>query len=283
MSCAIREGLSVLLLSLFVAAVSGAETAAQLLQSARTALMNGQTDQALKLIGEAIASEPKNPAPFLLRAAVREAQGKPEEALADLNQVLLLDPKHAEAFDRRGSVHFKLGKFAASLSDFDKFLALSPKDSNGHWRRGITCYYAGAFDEGRKQFEGYEKVDTNDVENAIWHFLCVARASGVEKARESLLKIGKDGRVPMMEVYALYAGKIKPEEVLAAAQGGNPPAEKLSVQLFYAHLYLGLYYEVMKDPKKAQEHMALAAEKYKIRHYMGDVAVVHLRVLREKK
>lgn len=283
MSCAVREALSVLVLSLFVAAISGAETAAELLQSARTALTKGQTDQALKLIGEAIALEPKNPAPLLLRAAVRESQGKQEEALADLNQVLQLDPKHAEAFDRRGSLHYKVGKFAASLSDFDKFLALSPKDSNGHWRRGITCYYAGAFDEGRKQFEGYEKVDTNDVENAVWHFLCVARASGVEKARASLLKIGKDGRVPMMEVYALYAGKIKPEEVLAAAQGGNPPAEKLSAQLFYAHLYLGLYYEVMKDPKKAQEHMALAAEKYKIRHYMGDVAVVHLRVLQEKK
>lgn len=278
-----RAVLLVLLLSLSVAAVSGAETAAELLQSAKAALMKGQTDQALKLIGEAVALEPKNPAPLLLRAAIRDAQGKQEEALADLNQVLQLDPKHAEAFDRRGSVHYKLGKFAASLKDFDKFLELAPKESNGHWRRGITCYYAGAFDEGRKQFEGYEKVDTNDVENAVWHFLCVARASGVEKARAALLKIGKDGRVPMMEVYALYGGKIKPEDVLTAAQAGNPAAEKQSSQLFYAHLYLGLYYEVMNDPKKAQEHMALAAEKYKIRHYMGDVAVVHLRVLKEKK
>ena len=62
-----------------------------------------------------------------------------------------------------------------SLADFDKFLALRPAEKNGHWKRGISLYYAGRFEDGKKQFEGYENVDTNDVENAVWHFLCNAR------------------------------------------------------------------------------------------------------------
>ncbi|MBL8796487.1 MAG: tetratricopeptide repeat protein, partial [Planctomycetia bacterium] len=103
-----------LALALWGSAVIGAETAAELLQAARAALQNGQTEQALKLLGEASAAEPKNPTPLLLRAAVREAQGKFDDALADLDRVLQLDPKQAEAYDRRGSVHYKLGKFAAS-------------------------------------------------------------------------------------------------------------------------------------------------------------------------
>jgi lipoprotein NlpI len=258
-----------------------AETVDELLAKARTALAKNQTDQALKLIGKAIAQDPKSKLAYLLRAAVYDALKKPAEALPDLDKVIELDSKAAEAYDMRGSVHFKLGKFKESLADFDKFLEMRPKEAPGHWRRGITCYYAGEFDEGRKQFVAYEEKDTNDVENAVWHFLCVARKDGVHKARAGLLKIGKDARVPMMDVYALYGGKSKPEDVLAAAQAGKPPAEQLAMRLFYAHLYLGLYYEILADKKQALEHMTQAAEKYKIRHYMGDVAQVHLEVLKK--
>jgi lipoprotein NlpI len=116
------------------------------------------------------------------------------------------------------------------------------------------------------------------VENAVWHFLCLARSAGVKKARRAMLKIGKDKRVPMTEVYALYAGKIKPEDVLKAAMKTDAEAkpEIRRHQLFYAHLYLGLYYEVMGHEKRAREHMIKAAKDYVIGHYMGDVARVHL-------
>jgi lipoprotein NlpI len=124
-----------------------------------------------------------------------------------------------------------------------------------------------------------EKVFGNDVENAVWHYLCVARASGVEKARASLLKIGKDRRVPMMEVYDLFAGKAKPADVLTAARAGKPPRELLNQQLFYAHLYLGLYYETLGDKKQTLEHLQQAANEHRIGHYMWDVARVHRDLL----
>src|SRR5262249_23743868 len=160
----------------------------------------------------------------------------------------------------RGSEHFKLGHITESLRDFDKSLELQPSLRPGHWKRGITCYYAGKFDEGGQQFEGYEKVDTNDVENAVWNYLCLARLAGREKARASILKIGNDKRVPMMQVYALYSGQGKPEDVLASVKVGNPTPQELNQRLFYAHLYLGLYHEVNGDKKQALEHMRQAAE-----------------------
>jgi hypothetical protein len=52
-------------------------------------------------------------------------------------------------------------------------------------------------------------------------------------------------------------------------------------QLFYAHLYLGIYYEVAGDKTKALEHLTLA-EKGRISHYMGDVAHVHAELLRKQ-
>ena len=262
---------------LFVAA----ETADELLKEAQAALEKGQVKDAERLAGKAVEQEPKSARARYVRALTRAAAGKHEEAIGDFDKAIELDGKLAEAYDFRGSEYFKLGKIKESLADFDKFLELRPEERNGHWRRGITLYYAGRFEDGRKQFEGYEKVDTNDVENAAWHYLCNARANGVEKARKELLKIGKDRRVPLMEVYALYAGKAKPEDVLKAARAGDPSEAELKGRLFYAHLYLGLYYEAEGDKVKAREHIGKAADDYNVGHYMGDVARVGHKLLSE--
>ena len=60
-----------------------------------------------------------------------------------------------------------------------------------------------------------------DVENAAWHFLCVARQEGAEKARAALLPVGADPRVPMREVYEMFRGRLEPSAVIAAA--GSAP------------------------------------------------------------
>src|SRR5207247_8830785 len=141
-------------------------------------------------------------------------QGDLEQALVKLNKDIAKNPADADAFHSRGCIYFKLGRFEDSIKDFDKYIEIKPDRKASHWQRGISYYYAGRFEDGRKQFEGYQTVDSNDVENAVWRYLCMARASGVEKARAGILKIGNDRRVPMMQVYALYSGQAKPEAVL---------------------------------------------------------------------
>ncbi len=73
---------------------------------------------------------------------------------------------------------------------------------------------------GRRQFESHKTVNPNDVENAAWHFLCVARQRGIDAARNDLMKIdlAQDDRVPMAEIYAFYAGRGSEEAVLKAAK-----------------------------------------------------------------
>jgi lipoprotein NlpI len=252
------------------------------LTQARRAWQGRDADKALELAGKAIAADPKDARAHLLRGTIHEALSRHLEAVADFNKCLQLDPACAEAFDRRGSEQFKLGRVAESLADFDRYLKLRPGATAGHWKRGISLYYLGRYDDGRKQFEGYEKVDTNDVENAVWHFLCVARKDGLAKARASMLKIGKDKRVPMTQVYDLFRGVLRPADVLAAAEAGEATPPQRQQRLFYAHLYLGLYYDATGDRKQALEHISQAAGKYRIGHYMGDVASVHEGLLRKE-
>ncbi len=252
------------------------------LKAARASLEKGKPKAALELAEKALRSEPKSADAHYLRGLAHEDLEKYREAVADFTKVLEFDPQAARAYNQRGSAHFKLGEFAKSVADFNKYLELQPEQKNGHWRRGISFYYTKQYDEGRKQFEGYEKVDTNDVENAVWRYLCMAPVVGVEKARAAMLKIGKDRRVPMTEVYELFCGRLKPADVLTAAKAGSPSAEQLNRRLFYANLYLGLYYESLGDGKRALEHLTTARD-HRIGHYMWDVARVHVDLLRKKK
>ena len=66
---------------------------------------------------------------------------------------------------------------------------------------------------------------------------------------------------------------------MTAVDAGEPSADERNERLFYAHLYLGLYYDATGDRKQALEHIALAAHKYHVEGYMGEVARVHEQVL----
>ena len=270
-----------LLVAGLVPALVRCETAEDYLKRAQAALKNNEADKAVELAGKAIDAAPKNPRSYLLRGSAHAALRHPAKAIADFDKCIELDPANAVAYTQRGGERFKRGLIEESLADFDRFLELEPKAAPGHWQRGISLYYAGRFADGRKQFLDGEKVFPNDVENAVWHFLCNAHVEGIDKARGAILKIGKDSRVPMMEVYDLYKGKLKPEDVMAAANAGKGSAEARKEGLFYAHLYLGLYYVAKGDKQKALEHMTLAEGKYRIGHYMGDVAHVHAELLRK--
>ncbi len=121
------------------------------------------------------------------------------------------------------------------------------------------------------------------MENAAWRYLCVARGQGIDAAVESLLPIENDRRVPLMEIYRLYQGSSTPAKVLEVAEAGEPAKEERSRRLFYAHLYIGLWLEAGGKAEEALPHLEKAAGEYRIDHYMGDVARVHLELRKQKR
>jgi len=184
-------------------------------------------------------------------------------------------PKTAREFAQRGMKHFRAAEIKESIKDFEKAAQLAPQAKAQLWQLGISYYYAGEFQKGRELFELHQTVNPEDVENAVWHFLCVAQLEGVDSARKQFIAITEDQRIPMKEVHQLFAGKGDEEAVLKAAKGSNG-------SLFYAHLYLGLYEEAAGKNEESLKHMRLAARDFAQSNYMGDVAKVHLR-LRETK
>ena len=130
--------------------------------------------------GGSFADEPKD---LLRRGQANMEKREFAEAIADFTKAIELDSRFAAAFDAPGIAYFKTGEIKKSLNDFDKFIALVPKAAAAHWRRGLTLYYADEFAKGVAQFTTSDKEEPNDVENAVWHFLCNARVKGVDRAR----------------------------------------------------------------------------------------------------
>src|SRR5512134_682363 len=162
----------------------------------------------------------------------------------------------------RAIADFEAGRITEATAGFDNLVSLLPNSAPQLWQRGIALYYAGRYRDCRQQFESHRTVNPNDVENAAWHFLCVARAESPANARAALLPVGPDSRAPMREIYEMFRGTMKPEDVLTAA-GGDIGAQ------FYAHLYMGLYFESTGDRQRTLEHMTIAAsDRYRIGGYM---------------
>jgi lipoprotein NlpI len=225
----------------------------------------------------------------------QESFDKAQEAINDgdssaavkfLSQSIKADPKHASSYYYRGRENFRLANIDQCVKDFNKYVELSPGVASRQWERGIALYYAGEFQSGADQFKLYQTYHDNDVENSVWRYLCMARADkDTEPARKAMLPIRNDRRVPMMQVYELYRGTIKPADVLKAIEEAGGSKEQIAGRTFYADLYLGLYYEANGKTKLARKHLDKAAdpklaESGHLNSYMWDVARIHVELLK---
>jgi lipoprotein NlpI len=182
-----------------------------------------------------------------------------------------------QAIFDRAVADFLDGRLAESVAGFDTLARLDPDRAPQLWQRGIALYYAGRFKDCRLQFESHRTVNPNDVENAAWHFLCVARGESPQSARAALLPVGPDARAPMRQIYDMFRGSLTPDAVLAAA-GARPESQ------FYAHLYVGLYAEALGNKDLALEHIKAAADdRFAMGGYMHSVAKLHLDRLQRAK
>jgi lipoprotein NlpI len=254
-----------------------------LLRDAQAAYRRQRYQEVIALASRAIERDERSLEVYRLRAAASEALGRFDAAIADLNRCVGLQSDAAGVYQARGVAHFKAGHVRQSISDFDRFLEFHPEREPHHWQRGISYYYAEEYQKGVRQFELHKTVNAQDVENAIWHYLCKGRVDGTERARAALIEITSDRRPWAMSVYRMYRGELAPKEVLAHAEQISQSEADRRNNMFYAHLYVGLYHEAAGRTGEARKHIEIAVVEFPSSHYMGDVARVHLQLRNGRK
>ena len=224
----------------------------------------------------------KESTPFELRTGAIAAlnRGDTKTALESANALIAKDADQPGSMLLAADVFLRCGQAEQAIKWFDRYLETSPTSLPRLWQRGIALYFAGKYEEGANQFEVHRKVNPNDVENAAWHFLCVAKARSMETARRLVLPAPDDPRIPMEEVLTmLRSGDTKSVKARMESVAKNPAASQQAD--FYGNFYLGLYADAEGDLDQALQLLSQSADGAP-HHYMGDVARVYVQFLKQQ-
>jgi lipoprotein NlpI len=186
-----------------------------------------------------------------------------------------LSPARATLLQRSAELLYLSGHAEASLPLFNRVIELTPEQAPDNWQRGIALCTCGQFEAGAEQFKTHHEVNPDDVENSAWYFLCVAKTRGLEDARATVIPSRGDGRQPMMSVLEMLQGKIAPPDVLSAAAANTRPGPARNLAVFYARLYVGLYYDSLGDSAQAIRFLKESLS-YESNGYMAHTARVYL-------
>ncbi|PNY37685.1 hypothetical protein C2E31_06990 [Rhodopirellula baltica] len=225
----------------------------------------------------AIAQPPSESQIELSRTASKALADGDYDAAAKAAETLSSGDTNLQQLSFCADVLLRSGKVERSVKLFDRYAEARPQVKPYLWQRGIALYFAKQYDAGAKQFEIHREVNPNDVENAAWHFLCVAKAKSPEEAKKLLLPAPGDWRIPMEEVLQMLHDGDTARVTKKMEATPKDSASGRSAR-FYGHLYLGLYADAMGDTKVAKSHLKQSVQ-YADRHYMGDVARVYAKHL----
>ena len=256
------------------------------------ALQAGNTNAVLELVDRAVGVDVTNRFAYIKRAQLLDIFSLDERAVKDYTIAISYDPTFADVYQLRGCNHFKAGRFEDAVADWNLFISLKPEKEALHWQICVAYALQGQFSEGRSQFEWHWTANTQDVEVALWHFMCTARLDGLEKARGAMMEVNlsEGKRVPMEALYNFYAGKLTEADVWLAVEQGAPDATERSKREFFANYYIGVHRQAEGKLVEARESVEKALGiAYRNEGFIGnspggqiragDMARVHLGIL----
>ena len=168
------------------------------------------------------------------------------------------------------------GLVKESLPGFDAYAKAHPDRKPFLWQRGIALYFVERYKDGVEQFEIHREVNPNDVENAAWHYLCLAKHESPEKADQEVLPAPNDPRPTMEQVLQMFkTGNTKAVQDEIDRLKDTPRSKTAQ---FYGYFYLGLYADAKGKTKPALEYMTKSADVAPA-NYMGHIAEHYKRFL----
>ena len=105
---------------------------------------------------------------FITEATALAKQGNFQQALNDMNQAIALDPSNAHAYNLRGNLYFAMENYTAALADLDRVVQLMPNVSGAYSDRAIVYYAMKNYQPALSDSDTALKLDpTNPVALAV--------------------------------------------------------------------------------------------------------------------
>ncbi|WP_343736375.1 tetratricopeptide repeat protein [Acidovorax sp.] len=128
------------------------------------AYQTGHHQAACDLMAQAIAQQPKDPAPHVNRGLALGALGQREEALVHFDRAIALRADFAEAHVNRGKTLVELGRLPEALQSYDSAIAAQPRMAAAHNNKGTALRALERLDEALACYQQACALDGNYVD-----------------------------------------------------------------------------------------------------------------------
>jgi lipoprotein NlpI len=246
------------------------------------------------------------------RGNARSAKGDVAAAIADYDEAIKLDPKNASALTNRGTSHIEKGDADAAFADFDEAIKRNPRYASAYFnranayaakgdgdravadytmsirydRRNVNAYIArgalqlagGAATKARADMVLATRLDRRNAYAVLWQDIAERRAK--QKGVLTRGARGLDMKAWPAPVIRLFAGEIKQDAVLSAAEDANPTVKQ--AHTCEANFYGGQYALIEGQREEAQKLFETAAKDCPHGFLEGIAATAELKGMGQK-
>ena len=124
-----------------------------LVQEAMSLQKQGEWDQAIKKLDEAIQLTPKSPRLYVMRGMAQRHLNQVEQAFIDFGKAIEISPQAFLAYYNRATLFMDVGKLQEAIRDFDQYLTIKPGDAQVQFLRTIAVYKSGDEEQTRQSIK----------------------------------------------------------------------------------------------------------------------------------
>lgn len=226
---------------------------------ARYLLAQNDSEGAQRLIADAVAKDPKNPAVWMADGVMLRAAGKPDDALAAFDQALKLKPDHRSAHIEKAYVQISRGKFPEAKAEIDAANKATPNNLLVTYTLGLYEFAQGKYAAAEEQLQKVLKVAPEHMPSVLLAGASELRLGSTEQA-ERRVRHYLDSNPNDVYAHKLLAQILLKNAQPADAVASLAPVLKDSIQDPQLLALAGESYMQVHDFNKASDYFEKAAE-----------------------
>lgn len=114
---------------------------------ARTLLLQGKTEQAMRVIEQGLTAKPEHGSLYVTKGLILAAQDKTEEAIATFDRGLSLNPRMGDVYVALGKAYDRLGRTEEAIARLRTGIEMRPDDPANYHMLGTLLTKLGRKDE----------------------------------------------------------------------------------------------------------------------------------------
>ncbi len=123
------------------------------MEKAVGALQNGEFDQTIALVDEALEHFPEEPNLLIYRGVAYFEKEEFQNAIDDFNQYLMIDSTNYKPYYNLGNCYFSLQQYDSAIMNFQKALLLNSKNAEIYINLGNSFFEKKEYNQSLQHFE----------------------------------------------------------------------------------------------------------------------------------